>query len=396
MRVELRLPPDSTFLSQVMYEGLLYLIHSAPQSSFGLDGVSLSDGAICRAYEGMSDERIESISVNMTGNDKVDKLLDAIGVKERPEKKTYRGLLKLLKDKCKEASLMRNRDSITLQIKLDRGEIFLDSPHFSELAAPQLFKIDRYTGISAGETGLISKQLGLRSSPEVILIGLLGVYSSHIVTVRQQGSAYHYFVFLSVDDMLRVLSSGDRARLEHVYFIKEQLRELLMETLEASVMSEIMTLEVMLSSAIRAELRKRNLDMVGFNVFRISPEGQTYKVYETIPLTVYANPMFYQVLLRRRINAEGVCEALQEALSPNKAIMKALASFNSPKKLSEADSVLRGVLALYRFITLADTYYLFQFLRYLSEARAILRDDRKALRRIQDYEYIERSLSRYL
>ena len=172
------------------------------------------------------------------------------------------------------------------------------------------------------------------------------------------------------------------------------MRELLSETLRSSVTSEVMVLEVMLSTKIRSELMNMNLDKVDFNVFKISPEGMTYKIYETVPISVYREPMFYTILAERGIRADKLCEKLHEALSPNDVIMEALRSFNQKNKYSEADAVLRGVLNLYRFVSLGDTQGLFGFLRSLEEAYKILEGgDKRAQARAKRYASIQREIS---
>jgi hypothetical protein len=391
MRLELELPLDSTFLSGVIYEGILYILNYVSGSSFNLNKAELPDDFLCRAYGNMDNERIEDISIVLTGNDKIDKFLESLQIEERPSKKTYRELLKLLKEQCKNISI--SRDKILVRAEMRGKNVFLDAPERSELAAPQLFKVDRYTGFSTLEMKTTSEQLGLRASPEIILIGLLGVYSSHIATVRTPDSTYHYFLFFSPDETASILASGDRTKLINVYSVKESLRGLLSETLPSSAISEIMLLEVMLSTKIRSELMRMNLDKIDFNVFKISPEGMTYKIYETVPISVYREPMFYNILSKRNIKADKLCEKLYEALFPSGAIMKTLASFNSRNKYSEADIILRGVLDLYRFVSLADIHGLFGFLRSLEESRVVLRDDRRAYSRVEEYARIQRELS---
>jgi hypothetical protein len=390
MRLELGLPPDSTFLSGVIYEGILYILTNVKEGSFNLDWAELPVDFLCRAYDSIDEDRVESLSIVLTGNDKIDKFLESLGIKERPSKKTYRELLKLLKRQCR--SIPINRDKIVVRAEIKGKNMSLDAGK-SILAAPQLFKVDRYTGLSTAEMKTTSEQLGLRASPEIILIGLLGVYSSHITTVRSQDSTHHYFLFLSPDEVTSVLASGDPFKLTNIYSVKESLRKLLSETLPSSAVSEVMVLEVMLSTKIRSELMKMNLDKVDFNVFKIAPEGMTYKIYETVPISVYREPMFYTVLSRRGVKVDKLCEELHEALSPGKAIMKALASFNSRNKYSEADTILRGVLDLYKFVSTADTQGLFGFLRSLEESCVILRDDKRARSRIEEYASIQRKIS---
>jgi len=395
MILELGVPLDSTFLSGVIYEGILYILNQVP-GSFSLDRVELPDDFLCRAYGSIEESKVKETSVALVGNDikynVIDKFLEKLGIKERPLKKTYGELLKLLKEQCKSISI--NRDKIVVKAEIKEESMLLDAER-SELAAPQLFKVDRYTGFSTLEMKTTSERLGLEASPEIILIGLLGVYSSHITTVRAQDSTHHYFLFLSPDEVTSILASGDPLRLTNIYSIKESLRELLSETLRSSVTSEVMVLEVMLSTKIRSELMKMNLDKVDFNVFKISPEGgMTYKIYETVPISVYREPMFYTILAERGIRADKLCEKLHEALSPNDVIMEALRSFNQKNKYSEADAVLRGVLNLYRFVSLGDTQGLFGFLRSLEEACKILEGgDKRAQARAKRYASIQREIS---
>jgi len=391
MIVKLKMPLDSTFLSQLIYDGVLYILNYVPQSSFDLNEARLPDDFLCRAYQTMSDKRVEEISIMLTGNDKIEKFFESLGIKERPSKKTYREVLKLLKELCKNISI--NRDMVTIQAEMKGRNVFLDIPERCNLAAPQLFKVDRYTGFSTLEMNTTSQQLGLRTSPIVILIGLLGVYSSHIITVRTLESIYHYFLFLSPDEIIRLFAAGDRGRLISIYMIKEELRDLLSKVLRSSVISEVLVLEVMLNTKIISELKSKNLDKVSLNLFRISPEGMTYKIYETVPLSVYQDPMFHYILSKQGIKADVLCEKLQQALSPDGVIMEALRSFNTANKYSEADVVLRGVLDLYRFVTLAEIPGFFRFLRSLEEARRILGEDVRTQKRAKRYAHILKDIS---
>jgi len=394
MIIKLRMPLDSTFLSEIFYEAVVYILNCVPDSSFNLDEVRLPDDSLRIAYENMVDAKVEEISIMLTGNDKVERFFASLNIAETLPKKTYREVLKILKNSRKNIPIT---NAVVLQAEMKGRNVFLDLPESCNLAAPQLFKVERYTGFSTIEMNTTSQQLGLRASPIAILIGLLGVYSSHIITVRTLESVYHYFLFFSPDEIASLLASGDRNRLLILYEIKEALRELLSRVLRGSVMSEVLVLEVLLNAEIRSKLAGENLDKVGFNLFRLSPEGMTYKIYETIPLSVYKDPLFYHILSKRGVKADKLCEKLQGALSPDGVIMEALRSFASPNKYDEADVVLRGVLDLYRFVTLADTSRLYGFLRSLEEARGILTStsqrDARAQKRAEKYTEIQREIS---
>jgi hypothetical protein len=394
MIIKLRMPLDSTFLSEIFYEAVVYILNCVPESSLNLDEVRLPDDALRRAYESMADAKVEEISIMLTGNDKVEKFFTSLNIAETIPKKTYREVLRRLKNSCKNIPIT---NAVVLQAEMKGRNVFLDLPESCNLAAPQLFKVDRYTGFSTIEMNTTSQQLGLRASPIAILIGLLGVYSSHIITVRTLESVYHYFLFFSPDEIASLFASGDRNRLLILYEIKEALRELLSRVLRGSVMSEVLVLEVLLNAEIRSKLASENLDKVGFNLFRLSPEGMTYKIYETIPLSVYKDTLFYHILSKRGVEADKLCEKLQDALSPDGVIMEALRSFASQNKYDEADVVLRSVLDLYRFVTLADTSRLYGFLRSLEEARRILTStsqrDARAQKRAEKYTEIQREIS---
>jgi hypothetical protein len=395
MKIKLRMPLDSTFLSQIFYEGVLYILNCVPESSFTFDEARLLDDSLCRAYENVADAKVEEISIVLTGNDKVEKFFASLNIAETLPKKTYREVLKILKNSYKNIPI--TKDVVVLQAEMKGRNVFLDLPERCSLAAPQLFKVDRYTGFSTLEMNTTSQQLGLRASPIAILIGLLGVYSSHIITVRTLESVYHYFLFFSPDEITPLLASGDRNRLLILYGIKEALRELLSRVLRGSVMSEVLVLEVLLNAEIRSKLAIENLDKVGFNLFRISPEGMTYKIYETVPLSLYKDPLFYYIISKRGVEADKLCEKLQGALSPDGVIMEALRSFTSRNKYGEADVILRGVFDLYRFVTLADISRLYGFLRSLEEAHRILTStsqrNARAQRRAEKYAEIQREIS---
>ncbi|MEM3691667.1 MAG: hypothetical protein QXP84_04540 [Candidatus Korarchaeum sp.] len=423
LEIKLELPIDSTFLSQIIYEGLIYLINKRG-SSFNVDSVRL-EGDLLEAYKDLDENRIKNIKIKLVGNDLrkgerkgegyfLYSFLKLLKIKiNKIKEMTYGELLKLTKE---QGSLQVSRSPINLEATYERSIVLDESG--TTLTAPQLLKVDRYAGISSAEMPFMSKRVGLKASLEVILIALLGVYSSYIATAED-----HYFAFLSPSEILRILASGDPSLLRNLYSVKEQLRDLLGRTLggpaEGELMKkskhlpvphrrrtlggpaegELMVLEVMLNSKIRAELKSRNLDKVSINIFRVSEEGGiTYKVHETLPITVYANPYFYHVLSSRGVDARKLCDTLQDALNPKGKIIKTLSSFKSKNKFDEADSILRGVMALYKFVTLADPHYLFQFSRCLSEAQDILerkedygkREDYK--RRVEFYRNVQRRI----
>jgi hypothetical protein len=54
----------------------------------------------------------------------------------------------------------------------------------NEITAPQLLKVERYTGITSLESNLSTRQITIRCSREILLLALLGIYSSFVITTR--------------------------------------------------------------------------------------------------------------------------------------------------------------------------------------------------------------------
>jgi hypothetical protein len=390
--LELKIPIDSTFLSHTIYEGILFSISSSNTNTFSSKEVHFSKDFLKKAYKSLEDEKIDKITIIFTGNDKIETLLKTLKISEKP-KKTFRALIKVIKDNN---TRIPESDSIKMLFKLEKKNMLVDSEGKVCLAAPQLFKVDRYTGISSFETKLTSEQLGLRMSPEAILLGILGTYSSYVTTVRGQETVHHYFLFLAPEETVFLLNNGDLEQLKTYLTIKEEVMEELADILSSSVVNEFLLLEIMLNTKFLESMRKKGLDKIGLILFKVSPEGQTYKIYETIPITLYKEPAFYNILTEKTRKADKICEILSSALSPGETIANALKSFNMRNKFDEADEILKGVLSLYRFVVLADVQGLSDFLHYLKNACKMLEAKNPNNPRIKSYLQIQRELAYFI
>jgi hypothetical protein len=390
--LELKIPIDSTFLSHTIYEGILFSISSSNTNTFSAKEVYFPKDFLKKAYKSLEDERIDKITIIFTGNDKIETLLETLKISEKP-KKTFRGLIKVIKNND---TRIPEPDNIKLLLKLEKKNMLIDSDRKVCLAAPQLFKVDRYTGISSFETKLISEQLGLRMSAETILLSLLGTYSSHVTTVRGQENVYHYFLFFAPEEVVSLLNNGDLGQLNVYLTMKEEIMEGLVDFLSSSIVNEFLLLEIMLNTKFLESMRKKGLDKIGLILFKVSPEGQTYKIYEIIPITLYKEPAFYDILAKKTRNADKICEILSSVLSSGETIANALKSFNTRNKFDEADEILKGVLSLYRFVVLADVQGLYDFLHYLKNACKILEAKNPNNPRIKSYLRIKRELAYFI
>uniref|UniRef100_A0A7J2THV7 Uncharacterized protein n=1 Tax=Archaeoglobus fulgidus TaxID=2234 RepID=A0A7J2THV7_ARCFL len=379
-KVKLFMPADSTFLSSVIHEGLLYLIKNYSQN-FGLKEIDFNPNFLSRAYSQLDDERINKIRIAMAGNDNLNsKLFEKLGSNLK-SKKTYYDLLVMLKSN---SNIIKERDPIELGQRISGKDHLIGIGKKSDgIAAPQLLKIDRYTGFTSLETPYTSKQFTLYISPEVALIYLIGIYSSFAGSIKQQDKNYYFFLFLSPDEILKLLAEGNRNLLDAYMKVKNFAMEELEKVISRYPLNELIAIELALNLEIRRLMDSENLDKLSLLLFKIALEGNTYKIYETLPLEIYRTMPFHTIAEKNFGTAKKFIEKLSNALAPDKILMEALSSLKKKNRYSEAENVLAAIQNLYRFVILGDVQGFFGFLQKLDEARKKLensRDKREAFR----------------
>jgi len=375
LKVKLSLPPDSTFLSQLIYESLLYL--SGKKLAKFENGELLIE-SISKALETFDDERVGEIRIVMSGNDNINaKIFETFGIGGVKSRKTYYDLIALLKEHRDKIS---TKDESEIHLNIKGKEVFMDinsksdgisAPQLLKIAAPQLLKVDRYTGFSSLDTPYTSQQLTFYLSKEVALLALLGIYSSFVINVRQQQQSYYYFLFFSPEEVAGLLNSP--SLVEKFFLVKESVRESLRELLRRTTFNELLLIEISLNLELQKLMETENLNKISLTLFKIAHEGQTYKIYEQIPITVYRNPAFYETAKKYFRDPLKFSEKLRKAITQG-VIPSALASLNTKNKYSEADNVLKAIQMLYRFVILGDLQGWFGFLRELSNAHSKLKN----------------------
>ncbi|MEM5824404.1 MAG: hypothetical protein QXE98_06650 [Archaeoglobaceae archaeon] len=390
-KVRLSLPVDSTFLSSVIYEGLLYLIpeHS---KAFSLRDIDFENDFLAKAFSQLEDGRIANVRIVMAGNDNINaKIFKKIGLALQ-SRKTFYDLLKMLKDNSNAIKLTKNID---IELKINKKDNLIDLNKKGDgISAPQLFKIDRYTGFSSLETPYTSQQLTLYTSTEVALIALLGIYSAFVVSTRQQQQNNYYFLFFSPDEVLKLLANGNKDLIKAYLQVKDKAREMLSEIIARHYSNELLIAEVALNLEIRDLLKKENLDKVSLMLFKISPEGQTYKIYEIVPLEFFSDTRLDAISKYFR-DQERLIETLREVVSPRSILLEALASMNRQNRYAEAENILVAIQGLYRFVVLGDAQGFQEFMQKLSEAVRKLEnsEDGRERRRAEEYRRLLSKLS---
>ncbi len=381
VKIALSLTRDLTLLSNLLYEGILF---ASQFSEVKFDGMHLEfpeDFAV-RALRNLDEERIDSVRIVMAGNDNVNrKLFEAYGIDDQ-SRKTYRDLLSKVREYSEKFVI--DGDAIELGVKFEKGKMLVGS---QDLAAPQLFKVDRYTGISSLETKFTSQQLTIYFSKEILLLALLGIYSSFVTSVRQQNQYYFFLTFSpeEIDEALDRIRIGDREFVRRLFRTKDKVVELLSDVLSRTTMNEIILVEVYLNAEIKRLMERENLDKISTILFKVAPEGQTYKIYELIPITIYReDPRFYEIVRRYFRNPEAFLENLLGILSPDSVIFDALKNFN---RYDEAGNVVKAVHGLYRFVILVDAEGWYEFVREIDNACRKLEGSSKRQERSRGGKY---------
>jgi len=368
VKINLSLPIDSTFLSETMYEGILFsIVNSKLQCNFNLKTVDIKSDFLSRAYERLDEKRINDIGIRMSGNDNINiKIFEKLGLREIESSKSYRDLITLLKAYNKN---MTSKKEINLKIATTKKYLFIDIKSKVEgLSAPQLLKVDRYTGITSLDFEYASQKLTFYFSKEAALTSLLGIYSSFIVSIRQQQQTYYYFLFFSPDEIAYMLSVGKMKLIEKYFLVKNKTIKVLKKVIEKSPINELIIAEIALNLELQQMMIEENLDKISLLLFKISPEGQTYKIYEQIPITIFRENMFYRIAEKYFHDPIKISKHLMAILSPNNVILETLSTLNRATKAQEADNLLKAVQNLYKFVILGDLQGWFSFLREMWNA----------------------------
>jgi hypothetical protein len=194
--MKLSISPDTTFLNSLLFEGLLFIMRKGENKiKFeDLNRISIANDTLVEIYSKLDDNVLNNLSINTVGkNDRPfwQNLFNSFNIiiKEDDKITSYNHILNKLKSNSK--NLIISRDS-EIGYNISGKNFIIDK---GEITAPQLFKVERYTGITSLESDLSSEQITVRCSREVLLIALLGLYSSFIITTRILNKTSYYFLF---------------------------------------------------------------------------------------------------------------------------------------------------------------------------------------------------------
>lgn len=272
MKVEILTPPDSSILLSMLYEGLLLLKYG--------DQVDAED---VWELSGLNKKRIK---FRFTSND-LKTLSEKCNINPPKNFDEFRNFIKKVK----------LTDSV-IKVKVEKGKgflvgttSFLENANQKERYSFQIMKVDRYQGISSLELGLIDRQITCYADLSGVYLFFLGLSSAYITTVSERKKDDYYFLFFDISTLNYGLKNP-----ASWMSIKNALSENLKKVLDKTkrIVNELIVLSVLLNISVIKMLKEENIKMAGFRLIKISNEEKAYKVYEDIPLNIFATQKIYE------------------------------------------------------------------------------------------------------
>ncbi len=385
------MPLDGSLRNLLIYEGLLFILQEVPPTQWtdiphGRLTITRSD-LISALEKYVEEEKIKSLNVSIGKNDRssVLRLLNSLGIKRKKEEKLtkYGDIIGVI---------LENRRNIRISHRIELGatikgkKLFIDYTNVickrvddkkrvaDGRISFQLFKTERYKGLTSTEHPYTTKQLTTYMSPEATLIALLGLYSSFITT----SDNIHYMLFFSPEEVGRILAGDKDVRkdVRTMFIIKEAAKSLLVDIIRKKYSEELVVVETLLNAKIQEAMGRQNVRSLSLILLKLAREGQTYKIYQQLPLNFY-----------KRESPE-IWRLIAEVLSPSEVILFRLAN----NKNVEYNNLLSSINGFYRYVVLGDRWGLYLAIRELQHAYIKVRGDEKARNDAQRYLRLLKSL----
>ena len=387
MRLVLKVPPDASLMSSMLYEGVAYLL-SRVGGKVTPECVELPDDAFVQAFRTIAkegDKVIDRLRIITALNDRksLENLLKHLGVKAEdfwPEKKgggkasivPYGHLIaKVGEVAIKNPDALKRSGVVELRVRLKGKEVIIGSQApFLSLA---LFKsCDKYGSLGVWEFTSLGEQVPQKLSVNAALLCLLGLHSSY---VRKVGNT-NVFLLLDPSEVTEVLNASAVMGEDPSEAMRWRInardvgKEIIAEFPEASVVPSAVMARLALSIKLTDSLRMTNIDVLRLRLVRVDEEGKIYKVYGDTPVEVRKHPLLRGELCGELSKHVDASSPLMRCV--RRFVLKSLLGRAGVRLCEESDHVLRAVDALYRFVALEDPVALAEYVRHLMDAAGVL------------------------
>ena len=341
---------DSTFLSSILYEGYLrYLKHKSLLNSFEeVSSRILELKATSKSYR-----------LNLATNDFMrPKSPIQLILKERITDLFDDEAIKKIRDLCEIVKITESTLSVSMK---GSGMYIGKNPIYTAI---QIFKLDRYTGFTSLEGRYTLGQYRLMLSIDTYLLGFIGLYSSYITRIRLNGDDEYYFLTFSPDEIANLLYQ-EQGLTEAYFIIKDYVIQQLRNILQKIRMDEAWILDLYLNTSIYSKMFENVISKISLTLFNIRLERrQTYKIYQILPITIYGEPPFMNILVKYLPEYSKRSEFLSKLRSSLGKIINKLPNTD----LAEWSNLINAVRGLYNFVMLGNPSGLYIFARELANA----------------------------
>lgn len=331
LKVEIFSPPNASVLSSMLYEGLLFV------------------KSICGDYVDLEClkelwDRKKDVNFDFVGND-----VKYIGIRN------FNDFIKYMKTVTPQDLNIYVKVNPKLRKVFVGTKSFIDEERKKGHYSFQIMKVDRYKGITSTELNVINEQITVWSDLNGVYLFFLGLLSAYVTAIRGRGINNYYFLFFDVTELPVILQNP-----KNWMIIKDnitnELREILNEMKDA--MDEIITLSVLLNSFAIKNIKEQNVKFVNLRLVKISNEGNTYKVYNDVPLSIFVDQRIYM--------DEKLFEGLQRALKT--LVYPASKFINGTDKKGDGYHAYMALKYLYSYIVTSNSEHLEKFYREIHEA----------------------------
>lgn len=270
-------------------------------------------------------------------------------------------------------------DNITIGHVIKRGRELIGDEQFIEEGddelgvSLQIFKVDRYETISSFEMDFrLRREIRLYVDVKALYLFLLGLLNSYVdgVVVRDKegrasGYDYYFLLFSSLSTASSDIENALEGRgIDLLMSIKNRIRGSLGKTLSSirGFAEEIFAIAALLNSETVKEMKYHGINVVNLRLLRIRKEGNVYKVYNEIPLSLDATKKIYSdVELVKKL--ENIFKGL---LKPAGRFLRGEDTYGDGYHAYEA------LRYLYMYIVTEDSQLLTNFYRELASAYKIV------------------------
>ncbi len=284
----------------------------------------------------------------------------------------YDDLLKVVADAAQNnPSSLIPKGEVDLTMRVVKNVLTVGPSSKPQLKFSLFKSVDRYTSFIVSELEGSGPDIGFQMSFWASLLALMGLYSAYIGRLRDA----YLFLFLEPNQVSEILNAGykglDVGRLATAVLTAREVGiNELKGTLPISVIPHALLARVMLDLKIRDAIKTTNLRRLYLKLVRLHVEGNTYKVYDEVPIAVTA---------AEDAESRELISKLSHQLSSKSPLVQCLSRFvwkgmgmKGVNLCEETDHLVRAVEYLYRFIALSDWEAIYHYVKELEEAARLL------------------------